>query len=765
MKSIDLYFAQPWLLLLIFPSVAFVLMAPRLLRREKAKNRVDAASMLLRTVAVVLLVVIAAGPGVTRNLTKTQTVVLLDQSASMKPVHAQAEAWAEEAKRAENTTVLPFAALNGEGAITLDGTDIASAINEAVSRLTEPGGKRIILLSDGVQTQGDALAAAQTAAQAGIRLDAVQMEPVFPSPQVEVAAFELPARAMEGRHLEAVVTVLSDTPGEALLRIWDDEALLYERRVELTIGRQELACEIKTGAIGEHMMRAEVTMPGDEIAENDSLTAALSVSLGEKMLLVDGTGTQAQPLEQLLLSEGVLVTVTSPQDVPKSVELLGEYGLTVLMNVHTRDLPEGWDEVLRQAVEDYGRSVLTTGGENTYLYGGMKDSGYETLLPVRMSVEEKESVNPVGLMLVIDTTDSMTRESIGVPIDMAKRGAIKCVDALNANDYAGVITFSDDAQTLVEMTAMVDKMPVLDAINGIETAAPDKLTKFTGALRLACDTLKAFDGTKRKHVMFITDGSPADDQSGFEQIAKEMRASGITLSTIVVGRLVNVVKMLENLAYIGGGRCYLVESGRDLSDIMSVDSVLSQVEYTIKTPFKPESGVYDAAFAGDEEIIQLFGYIRATAKGDADVMLKTPEGRPIYAVRSAGAGRAASWMSDLSGEWSRAWYASEQGKHMIRQMIHGLLPQTFSAVDGQETDARPREYDLLARPDGGAPLMEMCASTGGTVFATWEDAQAVDLPTVAQSMDPVLLLSILAMACLLADILLRRTKGIRREYT
>ncbi|MFR5794292.1 MAG: vWA domain-containing protein [Christensenellales bacterium] len=138
-------------------------------------------------------------------------------------------------------------------------------------------------------------------------------------------------------------------------------------------------------------------------------------------------------------------------------------------------------------------------------------------------------------MLVIDTTDSMTRESIGVPIDMARRGAIKCVDALNGNDYAGVITFSDDAQMLVEMTAMGDKKPVLDAINSIETADPNKLTRFTGALRLACDTLKAFDGTKRKHVMFITDGSPADAQAGFEQIAKEMRANGITLSTIVGG--------------------------------------------------------------------------------------------------------------------------------------------------------------------------------------------------------------------------------------
>ena len=513
MKSIDLFFAQPWLLLLAVPAAAFVLLAPRLLRREKEKSRSDRAAAILRAAAVALLAVIAAGPGGTRCLTERQTVVLLDQSASMEPVRAQADAWAHEAKRDEHTTVLPFAALDEAGAIASDGTDIAAAIDEAASRFAGPGGRRIILISDGVQTQGDALTAAETAAQAGVRLDAVQMKPEFPAPQAELAAFELPAEAMEGRHMEAAVTVLADTQGEAALRIWDGETLLHEQRVALTAGRQTFACAIEAEAVGAHTLRAEVALPGDTIAENDSLTATMNVSRGEKVLLVDGTGAQAQQLEQLLRAEGVQVAVTDPKNVPGSVDALCEYGLTVLMNVHAGDLPEGWDDVLRQAVENHGRSVLTTGGENTYLYGGMKDSGYEALLPIRMSVEEKESVDPVGLMLVIDTTDSMTRESIGVPIDMARRGAIKCVDALNGNDYAGVITFSDDAQMLVEMTAMGDKKPVLDAINSIETADPNKLTRFTGALRLACDTLKAFDGTKRKHVMFITDGSPADAQA------------------------------------------------------------------------------------------------------------------------------------------------------------------------------------------------------------------------------------------------------------
>ena len=55
MKSIDLFFAQPWLLLLAVPAAAFVLLAPRLLRREKEKSRTDRAAAILRAVAVALL--------------------------------------------------------------------------------------------------------------------------------------------------------------------------------------------------------------------------------------------------------------------------------------------------------------------------------------------------------------------------------------------------------------------------------------------------------------------------------------------------------------------------------------------------------------------------------------------------------------------------------------------------------------------------------------------------------------------------------------
>ena len=757
MTDIALFFEAPVLLLAAIPAAVCVA-AFFLLRREKGVGRADRVAAVLRAIEVVLLVVIAAGPCVTLYSHQTETVILADRSGSTTPAHADMDAWIEAAKRDADGSVqvIDFAA--DVSAQDPQGTNIAAAIDAAAALFTGDTGRRIVLLSDGVATEGDALLSAQAAADAGIRLDAVQVKPLFESPQVEVTAFDLPYEAMEGRYIEAEVTVLSDAETEGMLRIYDGETLMHEQCVAITAGEQAFSCALKAETIGTHVFSAELTAQGDTIPENDRLSARMNVSRAEKILLIDGTGEESESLAQLLREDGAAVTVAGTDTVPQTVAELCEYALIVLMNVDANDLPEGWDQTLEETVSEYGRSVLTTGGENTYIYGGMKDSPYEELLPVKMSVEEQESVEPMALMLVMDTTDSMLRESAGVPIDMAKRGAIKCIDELNGNDYAGVITFSDEAQLLVEMTAMRDKEPVLAAVNAIETADPDRLTKFSGALRLACDTLKAFDGAKRKHVMFITDGSPADAKKDFEKIAEEMRANGITLSAIVVGRIVNVVNMLEELTFIGGGRCYPVESGKDLSDIMSVDSVLSQVEYTIEDPFKPKRGTYDAAFAEEEEITQLFGYVRTAARRDADVLLSTPEGRPIYARRHVGAGMTASFMSDLSGDWSRTWYANAQGQAMILRMIRSLLPETLSGAQDAAQDGRIREYDLLARPDGGVTLMELCARTSGTLFGTWEEANAVELPPVARTWDPVLPLAVAVLLCLLADIALRRLK-------
>lgn len=852
MKSIDnhlrVFFETPQLLLLVIPALLIVILAYRIMRKDEEARAAERPAAVLKAIEAALLVLIIAGLSVVTYSQKTTTVILADRSASMAGVQDQMDARIEEITKGageyETVRVLDFA--DGFAWQTEDktpnagATDIAAAIDAACAALPEDAGKRIMLLSDGASTDGDPAAAAERAREMGVRLDAMHLSAAMEE-ETELTAFILPADAAQGQKITAQATVLSGTAAAGTLRIWDGDALIYELETEIQPGENVFSCPMTAGETGEHTYRAGFACAADTLAENNSRFACMRVSSGAKILLVDGTGQEAAKLAGLLKDGGNSVDTVACADMPQTIAALCEYGLIVLMNADAKDLPEGSAQRLEEYVSEYGRSVLTTGGTNTYIYGGMKDTPFETFLPVRMSVEEKESVNPVALMLVIDTTDSMTRASSGVPIEMARRGAIKCVDGLNSNDYAGVITFSDEAQVLVEMTSMGDKDGVIEAINGIETASPDKLTKFAGALRLACEELKSFDKLERKHVIFITDGSPADTSEGFDKIVKEMRANGITMSSIVVGRLLNVVKLLEELSTIGGGRCYFVEGADDLPDVMSTDTVLSQVEYTIDDPVMPQIKEPVFEIADESAVTQLYGYIRTSAKGSASVALSTQEGRPLFAQWHYGAGKAASFMSDLSGDWSRTWFNAESGRQMIAVMIAGLLPDTIrqAGVDirleaggaqgvlsvggdagaamtiaaqivppegeaftaqlkktedgrfaaeiplagagryeaeltwldakGNELDTRNAafahswsgEYEMIARQDGSVALMELASATGGALVSSVQEWREIEIPATPVTHDAALPLAVIVMLCLLADIVIRRTKLVR----
>lgn len=695
MKNIELFFESPWLLLIAIPALLAVFFACRWMRHAEKTPLAEKCALVLRVLEVVLAVLILAGFSVVIHSSDTQMIVLADRSDSMAAAEEQVDAClAEIEQRDEKRSllgVMDFAAnagtlhAAGQKPDTLpegNATDLASALEAAEASFSGDAGRRIVLMTDGVATDGQLETVMQKLTDEGIRVDAIPFDTSIQSPEVELTGFALPADAAEGQRFPANLTVLSSGKAEGMLRICDGDKQIYEEEVHLLPGENAYTCSLNAAEPGLHEYRAELLGAEDTFLQNNVQYGVMNVNNGTKILLVDGTGTQTASLQALLEEAGYEVSAVPCSQMPETVSDLCAYGLCILMNVNAKDLPEGTAEKLEEYVSEYGRSVMTTGGENTYFYGGMEGTAFERFLPVDMCVEEKESVDPIALMLVMDVTDSMRTQAMGTPIEMARRSAIKCVNDLNANDYAGVITFSDDAEVLVEMTSMKDKEAVISAINGIETAGPEHLTKFTDALRTACDQLKTFDKLDRKHVLFITDGSPAD--TGFEPIVHEMKKNKITLSTIAVGKMLNVVKLLEGLAEAGGGRCYFVENAYDLPDIITMDTTLLQVDYTSSEPFVPQI-VHPEFPVQQEELTQLFGCIRTSAKNKASVALEAPDGQPVYVQWDYGKGRAASFMSDLSGDWSRSWFASEAGRQLIVSMVKALIPGTVdqSAVDVQ----------------------------------------------------------------------------------
>ena len=175
MKGIKLYLDTPILLLLIIPLVLAVLVIYRRRRwKNKSMNHGHAVAV-LRMMEVTLLVVIAAGLHVLVLSDDVQTVLLLDRSGSMNHVAAQVDAIQQTAKETLNpdTQIIEFAATpSGDNP---SGTNIAAALEAAMPLLQGKNNRRMILVSDGVCTDGDALTMAREIAAEGIRLDAVHM--------------------------------------------------------------------------------------------------------------------------------------------------------------------------------------------------------------------------------------------------------------------------------------------------------------------------------------------------------------------------------------------------------------------------------------------------------------------------------------------------------------------------------------------------------------------------------------------------------------
>ena len=681
---------RPWLLLCALPLLLILFRLWRRLPPQDRRIPQRTIPLLLRAATVLLIMPILCGVSFITNRAGQSLLLLVDGSDSTQQVRAQ---MSEDVSRIlddlpanAQLAVAAFAAdsemqsgfshnpASPDLQAELDGTStsLAAALYALADGFPPNTLRRIAVLTDGRLTDGNPEAAVSELANKGIRMDAILYKAPEQS-EAQVDGLDLPADTALGQLTRATVHVTASEAMRASLSLYDGEFVLAQKDVELVSGKNVFSLTFSPSAPGMRTYCAQLEPQADVLEQNNRCYQTMFVTSGNSILVVDGTGEEGGPLCELLSANGYSVERVSCADAPDSVTALCQYGLIILMNTDTRDLPHFFGEHLEQYVSVYGRSVLTSGGLNTYIFGGMKDTTLEALLPIDMQVEIAQSKDPLALLLLLDNSASME----GTAITMAKRGAIKSIESLHDNDYVGVITFSTEHGVLAPLSLVGDsRASVIQEISGLGTVMG---TMYAGALAEAYSQLAQFDGAQQKHVILLSDGNPSD--SGFESFIVAMREVGITTSTIALGQDVSE-SLMEHLAELGGGACYIVTSSYDLPGIMMTDTLLLQVEYECEGAFTPLA--QDGAWRG-QTIPQLTGYVRAQAKADAQVRLATAEDHPIYAVRHVGSGLSASLLSDLSGQWSRAWFQSEAGHALILSMVSELLPgaHSQSAVTAQ----------------------------------------------------------------------------------
>ena len=123
-----------------------------------------------------------------------------------------------------------------QAVVASDRTDIAGAIRLATAAFPENGQKRLVLFSDGNENVGDAAGALLATRPLGVTLDVVPLG-AERGGDVSVQRLVIPSNLKQGQTFEAKIFATSDKAQPATVRLFRNDQLLGEQKVELEAGK------------------------------------------------------------------------------------------------------------------------------------------------------------------------------------------------------------------------------------------------------------------------------------------------------------------------------------------------------------------------------------------------------------------------------------------------------------------------------------------------------------------------------------------------
>jgi Ca-activated chloride channel homolog len=530
------------------------------------------------------------------------------------------------------------------------GTDVESAL-ELGYGLFPPGYlKRALLVTDGVETDGDLLAEANRARDFGVKLSVV---PYRRPPPGEIAVRELvlPEKVRIGEPFELRANLYSTRPNKARARLFQGDVLNGLdglRELELKPGDNEVVFKsvVRVGGEIAYSLKLEPLGP-DKFAENNAYTVTVDVPGRPAVLYVEGQPERSTYLSGALTAQQFDVDVRAPTTFPGSLKELERYDFVILSDVPKEALGASAQDSIEKYVRDLGGGFLFAGGEAGYGLGGWAHSTIERILPVRMDAERRKEMPSVAMALVIDRSGSMT----GLPLEMSKAACKATVSTLGTDDIIEVIAFDSQPVRYVKFQPTRYGARIQNEILRVQ---PGGGTEIFPALDMAYQDISVVQARK-KHVILLTDGqSPTQ---GLKDLVQAMVAESITLTTVGLGDQVDV-ELLRSLADLGGGRFHHVPDPNSLPKIFTRETELVARQAAVEEWF-PVQQVSPASFLDGIAIGSaplLHGYVATQMKGPpAQLVLASDRGEPILARWRVGLGQTLAWTSDVKNRWAVDW--------------------------------------------------------------------------------------------------------------
>ncbi len=679
------------LLLLLAPVIAWVgWPAP-----GPGKKR-EVASLTLRLVIFACLVLSLAGMEVVRGGDDLAVVFLVDVSDSMPPAAVAAEMdYVREALSSMRPDDQAAIVLFGADALVersmrpgaelgvitsapvTNQTDLAEAIRLGLALFPPGAARRMVILSDGAQTSGDALAAARLAAASGVQ---IVVAPFVSETGAEalIAQVDAPSRLRPAEQFDLNVTIQASQPMRAVVRVLAGGETVYQAAHDLRRGTQTFSLPLTAGRPGFVTYQAQVMPENDAFYQNNRLDAFSLVEGPPRLLLVappegealPGGGTRPDETSALLAAlqaAGFTVEQATPAYLPSHLPSLAQYDAVLLVDVPARQLGRNQMQALRTYVRDLGGGLIAVGGPSSFGVGGYYDTPLEAALPVDMQIQDEQRRPKLALVFIIDHSGSMSESSGGATkLELAKEAVARSLELVFPTDRVGVIAFDDAASWVLPMGELSDLDAALAAVGSIQIGGG---TDILAGLQAMAEALPD-DPAKVKHVILLTDGGA--DPTGIPELVERLYVeNGITLSTVGVGR--DAAPFLEDLAALGGGRYHFTAEAGSIPTIFTEETSLASRAYLVEEMFYPKQVNPSPILAGVSSLPPLRGYVASSPKPLAQVVLESEKGDPILAVWQYGLGRSLAFTSDASGRWARDWLPSRQFAVFWAQAVRSVL--------------------------------------------------------------------------------------------
>ena len=710
MSNIQINFSHPWLLLLLIPAALLTVIPYFRLDKRYRKTRNRIISMILHSIIMLLCISVLAGVSFSYDKTNSENEILLlvDVSSSGKNSEQRKnnfiQAFLEEcdsvrvglvtfgydqiyASPIDHNASRVYSDYRNAKLPDTSATDVEAALNYAATLFEKPETAKIVLLSEGLETDGKARNAIKNVSVGGIRVDTVYFPDEPDEAEVQLIGVEMPDyNVAVGADFQVQLSVQSSYEGKAKVTLLDNGT--KQKPVEVTLGKGianiELTHSVTTP--GMHQFSFEISCDKDAVLLNNSYSSYIILNKFNEILILESIAGESDRLKDALErlkdnpEEKLNVTVRSIHtEAPQSLKELCDFDEVILVNIANSDLPQGFDQILSDYVSRKGGGLFTVGGSDpvtkkphTYVRDDMYGSLYQQMLPV-------QAINytpPIGVMILIDRSGSMDSNDGGKSkLTLAKEGAQECVNGLSERDWCGVISLDDNAVDEVALIPATRKYEIKETIEAIQLGGG---TAYTPALDSAGSALSILTGVERKHIILVTDGMPGDSYKSYSSvIERNYEEYGITFSVLSIGSA--SFENLQKAAELGHGTCYSVDYGdyNTIPEVMAAElkqPSLQEIKFDEKG-FQPTVKSHTAVVEGIDEanMPTLYGYYGTKAKADAEVSL-IAQYVPLYAQWKYGKGTVGSFMCDLNGKWSGTFLANASGTRILSNIITGLLP-------------------------------------------------------------------------------------------